>query len=74
MNKNKIKQPNAKKEAKTGKPSINFSRPTNSNKGLSAYFDEIVRISFKNGLMCFCTPGHNRGAAQHTMSMTSSSS
>ena len=64
----KMKKSYNKKGSKIGKSGIN-SRASNSYKGLSVYFDEIVRISFKNGLMCFCTPGHNRGAAQRIQSI-----
>lgn len=37
------------------------STPHPSLTGIREFLNEINRISYKPGLACFCTPGHNRG-------------
>ena len=33
-----------------------------SNRGIRLFLREVHRVSYKRGIACFCTPGHNRGA------------
>ena len=43
-----------------------MSQDRHSLKGIRAFLGEVKRVSYTPGLVCFCTPGHNRGAAFRT--------